>query len=655
MIIKRLTLNNFRQFIGKQQIDFANDAEKNVTVLIGINTSGKTTFVRAFEWILYGKRDFDDKILLNQNVVDNMMVGEVQEVTGTILLSHNGKDFEISRQESYTCISDKKVRATTPIAKIYYMQPDGQTKTEIGSDFSTNIESILPQALSGYFFFGGERVGLISSREDIEASVKGLMGLDVLFNAMNHLRTVINRLKKSMDYSGDDEAGSIQEKLDYVNQMFNDQKDNLQNLEEQLQYYRNEKTKYAALLKANEDFADMQKRREQLDSIINDLDKRNDRDKGEMISTFSHDAFAFFGLPLMKEALKILNSHGEDIDCVPEMNAKAIDYLLDRGWCICGKHIAKGSVEELNLLREKSKQPPEAIGALVSYYKDQTTDYLAIGDTYFDKLEGRYTDIRSGKRELGHRNDEKEVLDKRLIGQKDSALLEEQYKNSEKHVKTLEVEKEKLLESIGACKKDIQIYEEKLAKYSRLNEKNIRISLNIEYATAVYEWVKDAYSSRESIVRGKLEEKVNENFSRMYHGSRNITIDEKYRVQYYDVTTEESEGLKAVKSFAFVSGLVDLAKEALLTGDEADLGGQYYPLVMDAPFSNVDEIHIRNISEILPKSAEQVVIAVMQKDWEPASVIMQQYVGKSYCIEKDKNADGRYIDTMSHIKEVYHV
>lgn len=138
----------------------------------------------------------------------------------------------------------------------------------------------------------------------------------------------------------------------------------------------------------------------------------------------------------------------------------------------------------------------------------------------------------------------------------------------------------------------------------------------------------------------------------MYHGSRTIAIDEKYRVKYIDVTTEESEGLKAVKSFAFVSGLVDLAKEALTSdkSKEADMGPQFYPLVMDAPFSNVDETHIRNISQILPASAEQVIIAVMQKDWEPASDIMAPVVGKSYRIEKQLDQDGKEIDTISYIR-----
>lgn len=100
----------------------------------------------------------------------------------------------------------------------------------------------------------------------------------------------------------------------------------------------------------------------------------------------------------------------------------------------------------------------------------------------------------------------------------------------------------------------------------------------IEYATAVLEWIAEAYKARESTVRRKLEERVNANFSLMYHGSRTVTIDERYRVKYIDVTTEESDGLKVVKSFAFVSGLIDLAKEALISGKtkKADIGPQYY-------------------------------------------------------------------------------
>lgn len=651
MLIKKLILHNFRQYIGTQEISFSTDKEKNVTVLIGVNTSGKTTLIRAFEWILYNKNEFDDKILLNKNVADNMQTGETQAVRGTLVLEHNGKEYEISRKQVYTC-TGSGVRPSTASADIMYLQADGQTKTKIGSDFNSNIERILPRALSSYFFFDGERVGAISGREDIEASVKGLMGLDVLYNAMTHLRFVINKLKKSMDFSGDLRAADAQKKLEGAILRRQECESELATISEQIDYYQAEKEKYAALLRANEETAAAQKRREQLDSVIDNLKDRIEKDKKNLVSTFSRNSFAFFSLPLLKQAVEMLNQASDATESVPEMTAASIDYILKRGICICGTCISEGSAAEKHLLAERAKQPPESIGSLVRRYREQAMDYISSSDDYYNLIEERFATLRNDQRELGFRIDEKNALDERLKGSKDVSELEKNYQIAEKRVKEFEGQRYSLTETIGSCKKDIANYEKALESYGKTNQKNERISLNIEYATAVWNWVAEAYKARESSVRGKLEEKVNANFSLMYHGSRTITIDEKYRVKYIDVTTDESEGLKAVKSFAFVSGLVDLAKEALTSDKtkEADLGPQYYPLVMDAPFSNVDETHIRNISKILPASAEQVIIAVMQKDWEPASEIMAPVVGRSYRIEKDRDAEGKEIDTMTHIK-----
>ena len=217
MLIKKLELKNFRQYIGKQTIEFSTDREKNVTVLIGVNTSGKTTLVRAFEWVLYGTNEFDDKNLLNKNIAENMQVGETKAVKGSLTIEHENESGEtityvIERKQIYTC-TGTSVRANVSEAKISYLQPDGQTKTKLETDFYTNVERILPRRLANYFFFGGERVGNIASKSDIEESVQGLMGLDVLKNAMSHLRTVINKLKKFLDFSGDHKALDTQNKL----------------------------------------------------------------------------------------------------------------------------------------------------------------------------------------------------------------------------------------------------------------------------------------------------------------------------------------------------------------------------------------------------------------------------------------------------------
>ena len=102
---------------------------------------------------------------------------------------------------------------------------------------------------------------------------------------------------------------------------------------------------------------------------------------------------------------------------------------------------------------------------------------------------------------------------------------------------------------------------------------------------------------------------------------------------------DTSPGLDTVKNFAFVCGLVDLARRKAQGEQNAEEGvvnysTEPYPIVMDAPFSSADETHISNISKVLPIVAEQVIMIVMRKDWGHASAEMMDKVGMMYEIEK---------------------
>ena len=70
MLFKSLMLKNFRQFKGETNVEFACDSFKNVTVILGNNTFGKTTLLQAFNWCLYEKADFRDNpdFLLNRDL-----------------------------------------------------------------------------------------------------------------------------------------------------------------------------------------------------------------------------------------------------------------------------------------------------------------------------------------------------------------------------------------------------------------------------------------------------------------------------------------------------------------------------------------------------------------------------------------------------------
>lgn len=93
MLLKSIKLENFRQF-RNESIDFAQgEGGKNVTIIIGENGTGKTTFAQAFFWCLYGETEFSDKIILNKMVATEMTPGSEEKVRVTLALRHGEVDY----------------------------------------------------------------------------------------------------------------------------------------------------------------------------------------------------------------------------------------------------------------------------------------------------------------------------------------------------------------------------------------------------------------------------------------------------------------------------------------------------------------------------------------------------------------------------------
>ena len=665
MIIHKLEMYNFRQYIGQQEIAFSTDPEKNVTVLIGVNTSGKTTIIRAFEWCLYAKNGFEDQVLLNSEVRDNMNVGDTQEVWVAVTFSHadsNGeKIYTLKRKYTYLCNERTNAEGKLFVGlnkkpeeelSLTYLQADGQTKTAIRREnISESIDRVLPQDLSDYFFFGGERISGIANRTDLSKAVRGLMRLDVLENARDHIKEALKKFSSNIDTSGDSKAQAAQASLETAKKKLKQYKEARDNAQAEMDYYQRRENEYNVQL-AKSNVEQVKKAKAERDRIAKAIENEETRKENAIkayVNLFNKRPYAFFGMPAIKKSLEVLQDINDQVECVPGMNQDSIDYLIHRGRCICGTHLDPGSQPYQLVMQERRKLPPETIGAVVLHYKSKAEGYLAGSESFYPDLEEKYREIRGIQRHIGELQDEAEEQSKLIVDDTDAKVIET--KRREVHTKYMEAKSDydQAVRDIGACDQNIKNCEDAIAKYAKSSTKNRRLVKYITYATLVQEWLTETYQEKEGKVRTELQQRVNSNFAKMYHGERSISIDDKYRVKYSNVTTEESDGLKAVKSFAFIASLVSMAKDRILDDDEMQLG-QVYPLVMDAPFSNVDEIHIDNICKILPQTANQVIMAVMQKDWEFAAVNLEPFVGKSYMIIKNKDVSGKEIDTSTHIR-----
>ena len=101
MQLKSIKLENFRQF-RNESMEFAQgDDGRNVTIILGENGTGKTTFAQAFSWCLYGETDFKDKTVLSKQVFKEMHLGEDRTIKVTLCHRHGTEEYTYVRKKRY--------------------------------------------------------------------------------------------------------------------------------------------------------------------------------------------------------------------------------------------------------------------------------------------------------------------------------------------------------------------------------------------------------------------------------------------------------------------------------------------------------------------------------------------------------------------------
>ena len=651
MLIKSLKMENFSQFKGITKIEFSTDPSQNVTIILGDNTYGKTTLLQAFNWCLYGTVVFpyNPDFLLNLEVANDMLNGDTKEVGVEIVLLHDNTEYVITRTQRYHMNHDKVAGEKTPLPKVSYKQPDGQMESVKAIDVKNVINNILPEELSTFFFFDTERVNSITKRKDVTDAVKGLLGLAAIDSAIKHLgnraskSTVIGSLYAGLDLSRGGEAENALRLMQAAEDKRQSIKEQSDECGSQISHYEARKEQLDIILRDNQETSRLQKRKEELEKAIAQEQKHVNSSVDSFFKSFSKNSLPFFVQPLIKTASNYLKEVKIDDKGIKDLTRSTIMELLERGRCICGAELCDGNEAYLHLIEELKYVPPESIGNTVRHYRELLEAFSRPAEDGYDSLQEKYQEILRSQNRIQDWEDEIVSVSQTIQGKENMSQYEAEIVDIKKRLRDLHKKKDELIRSDEALKRDIEHYKKYIDSLSATTGKNKEIMGYISYAEEIYSWLSDFYTVKEKSIREDLELEVNEIFDKMYHGKRRVAIDSKYNVSLMttisdnEIAAGESEGSNRVKNFAFIAGLVNLAKKRIIDqGSEGDfdLSSEPYPLVMDAPFSNADEIHTENISKILPEVAEQVIMFVMQKDWNYAERVMAHRVGKQYILNK---------------------
>lgn len=670
MLLKRITLNNFRQFRGKHTIEFSTDSEKNVTVIIGENGSGKTTLAQAFTWCLYGSTDFKNKSVLNLAYEHDMKPLDSATVFVELVLEHTYTDDDGKQTCEYTIVRNQgyqkdRTNITKPSPTkltVHYKNKDGQTKPISDILSASKVNEILPQNLSRYFFFDGERIEKMS--DDIQSgkspefadAVKRLLGLNTYDAAIRHIggdkragsrSSVIGSYNSAYDASNDSKITEHSKEYDRLQDEINKLNSRKDAIEKELPFINSECEKLAAKIAENRDGERLQSDCDRKRRDINNNNASIDASTEKILYSFKNNYRSFFYRKLVGDSLEVLVDTDKVDKGVPDIRDKTILYLFNRGFCICGNKICDGSAERKALEDLLNYIPPQSLSTTINAFATECKRRTEHGDDIFKAVSEILSEVEQKRLDNETIKKEIEALEERIksfesIGQYQTKL--NSYKNDRQKKQG---ELSEIISKISKHETDRDRHDTERKRLALQSDNNKKIAIYASYTQKIYDILLSDYKEREKVVRKNLESAINNIFLTIYNGGLSLKIDSKYNIQTiisdessYNGTLDDTSTAQSIAViFAFIAGVIKVAREAKQDNNSYDLSADAYPLVMDAPLSAFDKRRIKTVCETLPEIAEQVIIFIKDTDGEIAEKYLSEKIGASYEFDKKSETE----------------
>lgn len=655
MLLQSIKLENFRQF-RNESIDFADGSDgKNVTIIIGENGTGKTTFAQAFFWCLYGETEFSDKSMLNKLVATEMRPGQEKKVQVTLKLRHGEVDYTLIREQIYRKDNANRVKADNTVFDIATKDSSGNTTYVKKSQCESEVKSILPKELSRYFFFDGERIEKMSKdistgkkATDFAEAVKGLLGLNAMYSAIQHFNprirsSVISSYEASYNSQSNAKIKEYTDTIERCKTEIAAIDARIEELDSEIESARARKTEKSEEIKQYAEGEELQDKKEKLLKKIA-VAERSKSTIYKMISKdFNGSLSSFFSISLVERALQLLSEKdfaGKDI---PYMHAKTIEYLLRQKVCLCGTRLDEGTIAHAKVKELIDFLPPQSISTTIGDFKKESRRRANERHDVYTQIRDHLAVISQQDDDLMDLRDELAIVEGKLSGGDVRAkvrAINNEIQICDQIIGKDNAERDRKMAEKGRKESEMERADTERRNLTLLDENNKKIEIYKAYAKRIYKEMQEVYVTSEAEIRDRLQTTINDIFKQIYEGGLYLTIDEKYHISVYatdydgDVETSTAQSISVI--FAFITGIIKMARDNRnATNEDAQLlSSEPYPLVMDAPLSTFDKRRIKTVCESLPETAEQVIIFIKDTDGELAEDYMGAKIGSRHHFDK---------------------
>lgn len=654
MRLQSIELTNFRQF-KDEKIQFAIDKNQNVTLIMGDNGSGKTSLAQAFFWCFYGTNSFQDKILLNRLVANNMIPNQKEMVCVRVYLEHKQEEYCVVRQQEYTKQYNDSLKPQNSILAISKKDKNGnrmwlgtgKTESLKNIELTNTINDIMPQDLSKYFFFDGEKIETLSkeissgrkSNNFVEA-VNSLTGLKATRNVLNHLNpklkgSVIGKLEDEYIGGSDRRIAELTEEIKRLKSEWQSADDDINSADESIKsndlyieelenkiktYAEAENLQRTKTIRQNELEEHKWRKYQSLSRIYDNLNRDNLFDR-------------FICEWPVKEALVILSNSDVSGKDIPKLHGDTIKYLLKQKQCICGTILEENSKEWKVLENLINYLPPESISTSIGNFIKRMKDKYQEKVYLLNDARSDFASILTLDEQISQCLEEIDEIDKKLNGKDVSREVNRLNKLiSTTKINTVQLRNNKsaLEKRIGGFSVSIQSKETERDTLAKKSSQNASIALAKKYAEALYDKFNVEYTAKEIKTKANLQAYINENFKKFFNGSITLQIDDNYAVKvsvndkFNSLETSTAQGIAVI--FAFLAAIIRIAKE--------NSANETYPVVMDAPLSTLDNQRIKIVCDTLPQIADQVIIFIKDTDGKVAEQYFGNAIGRRLTFDK---------------------
>lgn len=618
-------IENFGPFKGTQTVDFV-DAD-GVTIIWGNNGRGKTTLLNIIRYALFGKyqnRRGVDVDLLSLANLEGKKDG-IYDFKVVLKMLNDGIHYELTRQY----VVRKGIvnpQRNDDYEEHVFLKKEGAILSPDQREHELNL--VMPSEVSRFFLFDGE---LLQEYEEllmegtqtgatIKESIEQILGVPVLTNGAIDTNSALEEYRKEKNKIAQSNAQTqkIASQMSVLEAEKQEQAVELERLRGELTIELDTKAKLEDEAQQSEHVSSLLKSLDGLDATIEEKKASREAILNSIVVATGE---AWKGLvssrvELMLTAIESQLKDLEDRESAHKVAShfmKEMKAAAEQHHChLCDQDIPDKKLEELikritdasseygGLSDDEIKALQELRvrkSTLQSMKADSKKEILELLEGQLSTLEVEIDDTerqRKTVREELERHGDVEELSK---GAKENV---KQLANCLKKIDNLrdgiQLEKDKIKEVESA----LATLEDKLNKVSTDSETKIA-KRKVEFCEAINRIFEEGIASYRDKLKDDVERDATELFVQISNDPdyTSLKINDNYGLYMVHSSGEivplRSAGFEHVVALSLIGAL---HKNAPLRG----------PIIMDSPFGRLDPTHKSNITKVLPKMSEQIVL-----------------------------------------------